>query len=276
MSASCMRRSRKNEKTRRRRRRHCRPSHRRAIRVPEGDPGDIASPPRHLILGRQYISYVKFQIADPASSGEAEAAPAWDEGHFFRKECLNTASQQMRISGDFRLIPPHHTPKPGGKDFPIGRHGRRMEGYKKMALSGSSFSGSFQNVRHQYVSRRCDIHACLASAFTPNSIYSMRHAPLISWNEADGDDSDEVPDLVPDYPEVDFSPTMCPMTPIKLLAIDASFKTKPKSAEGIADFQRGERFVDIDFTFFNADVEYSPRYSVEYSSSCTEGVRAKL
>ncbi|KAJ7913299.1 hypothetical protein B0H13DRAFT_1873981 [Mycena leptocephala] len=101
---------------------------------------------------------------------------------------------------------------------------------------------------------------------TPSTLCDM--PPLILWNEADGDDSDKVPDLVSDYPEVDFSPTMCPLTPIKLLAIDASFKPKPKSAEGIADLQRGERFVDIDFNFFNADMEYS--------SSCTEGVQAKL
>jgi hypothetical protein len=65
------------------------------------------------------------------------------------------------------------------------------------------------------------------------------------------------------------------MTPIKLLAIDASFKMKPKSAEGIADLQRGERFVDINFTFFNTDVEYSSSYSVEYSSSCTEVCRCQ-
>jgi hypothetical protein len=41
---------------------------------------------------------------------------------------------------------------------------------------------------------------------TPSTLCDM--PPLISWNEADGDDSDEIPDLVSDYPEVDFSPTM--------------------------------------------------------------------
>ncbi|KAJ7839303.1 hypothetical protein B0H13DRAFT_1911323 [Mycena leptocephala] len=103
----------------------------------------------------------------------------------------------------------------------------------------------------------------------------MRHAPLISWNEADGDDSDEVPDLVQTIRRWTSAPHVS-YDSYQIIGNHASFKTKPKSAEGIADFQRGERFVDIDFTFFNADVEYSPSYSVEYSSSCTEGVRAKL
>ncbi|KAJ7889255.1 hypothetical protein B0H13DRAFT_1888090 [Mycena leptocephala] len=105
--------------------------------------------------------------------------------------------------------------------------------------------------------------AASGNPFTPNSIGP---APLISDAESD----DKVPDLIS---EEEFNQLTMTSSSAPPLAIDATYKLKPRSAECKADLQRGELLcLDEVLLLIRADVDWS----AVVQHSCREDVRAKL